>query len=204
MNFDMDLWDTIEAKEFGEYETLELGGHEIVIMDAREYKSEISGNISLKVSVDIAGNDKQKGFFKKQYDENTNMDKKWSNGATKYLSLKNEQLAYLKGFITSVEKSNTNFKFNKKGKWEQLNGLKLAGVFGLEEYQKEDGTIGTSIKLVQFRSLDKLSEIKIPRVKLLDGTFVEYEDYKNTSNLQKNAENIFGNAVVISEDSLPF
>lgn len=204
MNFNVDLWNTTEAKEFGEYESLELGGHEIVIMDAREYKSEISGNTSLKVSVDIAGNDKQKGFFQKQYDENTNMDKKWSSGATKYLSLKDEQLAYLKGFITSLEKSNNNFKFNIKGNWEQLKGLKLAGVFGLEEYQKEDGTIGTATKLTQFRSLDKLNEIKIPKVKLLDGTFIEYEDYKNTSNSQRSAENIFGSAVVISEDALPF
>lgn len=204
MNFDLDLFEKTEAKEFGEYEALELGGHEIVIMDAREYKSDFSGNTSLKVSIDIAGNDKQKGFFQKQYDENTNMDKKWSSGATKYLSLKDEQLAYLKGFITSLEKSNNNFKFNVKGTWEQLKGLKLAGVFGLEEYQDSEGKTKTAIKLVQFRSLDKLNEIKIPKVKLLDGTFVEYEDYKNTSNLQKSAENIFGSAVVISEDSLPF
>lgn len=187
MNFNMNLWDTTEAKEFGEYETLELGGHEITILDAREYKSEASGNISLKIAVDISGNDKQKGFFQKQYDENPDMNKKWSSGATKYLSLKDEQLPYLKGFITSLEKSNPTFKFNKNGKWEQLEGLRLAGQFGLEEYQKQDGTVGTATKLVQFRSLDKLKEIKIPRVKLLDGTFVEYEEYKkgvstNTNN----------------------
>lgn len=201
MNFNMDLWETTEAKEFGEYENLDLGGHEIVILDAREHKSEFSGNISLKISVDISGNDKQKGFFKKQYDENTSADKKWPTGAVKYLSLKDEQLGYLKGFITSLEKSNPNFKFNKKGTWEQLKKLKLAGQFGLEEYKKQDGTIGTCTKLVQFRSLDKLNEIKIPKVKLLDGSFVEYEEYKN-----KNATNPFSNAVEIEldPDSLPF
>ena len=191
MNFNMDLWDKTEAKEFGEYENLELGGHEIIILDAREHKSEFSGNISLKISVDISGNDKQKGFFKKQYDENTSADKKWSTGAVKYLSLKDEQLGYLKGFITSLEKSNPNFKFNKKGTWEQLKNLKLAGQFGLEEYKKQDGTIGTCTKLVQFRSLDKLNEIKIPKVKKLDGSFVEYEDYKETKT-KKNNSNPFG------------
>ena len=179
MNFNLDLFEKKEGKEFGEFEALELGGHEIVIMDAREYTSEISGNTSLKVSVDIGGNDKQKGYFKKQYDENTNADKKWSNGATKYLSLKNEQIAYLKGFITSLEKSNSNFKFNTKGTWEQLKGLKLAGQFGLEEYQDNEGKIKTATKLIQFRSLDKLKEIKIPKVKLLNGELVEYEEYKN-------------------------
>ena len=191
MNFNMDLWDETEAKEFGEYENLELGGHEIVILDAREHKSEFSGNISLKISVDISGNDKQKGFFKKQYDENTSADKKWPTGSVKYLSLKDEQLGYLKGFITSLEKSNPGFKFNKKGTWEQLKNLKLAGQFGLEEYKKQDGTIGTATKLVQFRSLDKLKDIKIPKVKKLDGSLVEYEDYKETKTV-KNNSNPFG------------
>ena len=191
MNFNMDLWETTEAKEFGEYENLELGGHEIVILDAREHKSEFSGNISLKISVDISGNDKQKGFFKKQYDENTSTDKKWPTGAVKYLSLKDEQLGFLKGFITALEKSNPNFKFNKKGTWEQLKNLKLAGQFGLEEYKKQDGTIGTATKLVQFRSLDKLKDIKIPKVKKLDGSLVEYEDYKETKTV-KNNSNPFG------------
>ena len=157
MNFNMDLWDKIEAKEFGDFETLELGGHEIVIMDAREYTSEFTGNTSLKVSVDIAGNDKQKGYFKNQYDENTNNDKEWPSGSVKYLSLKDEQLAYLKGFITSLEKSNNNFKFNTKGNWEQLKGLKLAGQFGLEEYKDNEGNIKTVIKLVQFFRADNCS-----------------------------------------------
>ena len=191
MNFNMDLWDETEAKEFGEYENLELGGHEIVILDAREHKSEFSGNISLKISVDISGNDKQKGFFNIHYDENTSTDKKWPTGAVKYLSLKDEQLGFLKGFITALEKSNPNFKFNKKGTWEQLKNLKLAGQFGLEEYKKQDGTIGTATKLVQFRSLDKLKDIKIPKVKKLDGSLVEYEDYKETKTV-KNNSNPFG------------
>ena len=202
MNFNMDLWDKIEAKEFGDFETLELGGHEIVIMDAREYTSEFTGNTSLKISVDIAGNDKQKGFFKNQYDENTNNDKKWPSGSVKYLSLKDEQLTYLKGFITSLEKSNNNFKFNTKGNWEQLKGLKLAGQFGLEEYKDNEGNIKAATKLVQFRSLDKLNEIKIPKVKLLDGSFMEYEDYKNRSiNIANDKSN---DVVEINSDSLPF
>lgn len=201
MNFNKNLWETTEAKEFGDFETLELGGHEVVIMNAEEYTSVITGNTSLKISVDIAGNDKQKGFFKKQYDENKDANKKWPSGATKYLSLKDEQIAYLKGFITALEKSNNNFKFDTNGTWEQLKNLKVAGVFGLEEYEKEDKTIGTAIKLVQFRSLDKLNEIKIPKVKKIDGTFVEYEDYKNN---KSNSLAPFESSVEITDDMLAF
>lgn len=207
MNFNMDLYEKSEAKEFGDYETLELGGHELVIMDAREYISEQSGKTSLKVSVDIAGKDEQKGFFQKRYDEakKTDAKAKWSSGGVKYLSLSDEQIGYLKGFITALEKSNPNFKFNLKGKWEQLNNLKIAGQFGLEEFEKQDGTIGTATKLIQFRSLDKLNEIKIPKVRKIDGTLVDYEEYKNTTQLQSTATEIFGDKVVeITDNMLPF
>ena len=205
MNFNLDLFEKTEGKEFGEIERLELGGHELVILDAREYKSEISGNVSLKVSVDIGGKDKQKGFFQKQYDNNTLSERKWPAGGVKYMSLKDEQLGFLKGFITALEKSNPNFKFNTKGTWEQLKGLKIAGQFGLEEYEKQDGDIGTATKLVQFRSLDKLNEIKIPKVKLLNGDMVEYEEYKKMNDENKQLNDLFGDSVVeISNEQLPF
>ena len=70
LGFDVKDWEEAEAKEVGEFEVLELGGHEVVIKDARIYESEFSGNQSLKVCVDIAGNDKQKGYFEKQLREN--------------------------------------------------------------------------------------------------------------------------------------
>lgn len=193
MNFNKDLWEKVEPKEFGEYEALELGGHEIVILDAREHTSEFSGNTSLKISVDIAGNDKQAGFFKKQYDEDTRQDKKWPNGAVRYVSLKDEQIEYLKGFITSLENSNPNFKFNTNGTWEQLKGLKCAGQFGLEQYEKQDGTFGFATRLLRFRSLNKLSEIEVPKVRFLDGSSIDYEEYKEVQKIsnqnQKTTQN---------------
>lgn len=205
MNINKELYNTVEAKEIGEFEKLELGGHEVVILDAREYQSTMTGNISLKISVDIGGNDKQKGFFKKQYDANTNKEKYWSNSAIKYISLKDEQLSYLKGFITALEKSSPSFKFNLNGSWEQLKNLKCAAQFGQEEYQKQDGTITLTTKLLQFRSLDKLDEIKVPDIKLLNGSFVKPEDYKKQDDLVKKATDLFGSDMVeISGSELPF
>jgi len=199
MNFNKDLFEKTEAKEFGEFESLALGGHEIVILSAEEYKSPVSGNVSLRVCVDIAGNDEQAGFFKKQYDAQTG-DKKWPTGGVRYLSLKDDQLAYLKGTITAIENSNTGFTFNPNGTWEQLKGKKLAGVFGLEEFEDQEGKLKTATKLTQFRSLDKLNEIKIPKVKKLDGTFVDYEDYKNATS--KIVNEVFeGN---VQTDEAPF
>ena len=203
LGFDLKDWEETEAIEMGDFETLELGGHEVVIMDARLYTSEQSGNTSLKICVDIAGNDKQKGFFKKQYDNNTLSEKKWPTGGTRFLSLKKENLGYTKGTITAIEKSNKGFKFDTSKGWEQLNGLKCAGVFGLEEYVDQEGKTRTTTKLVQFRSLDKLGEIKIPDVKLLDGTRVDIDDY-NEFYRNKKEDNTLNNAVEISPESLPF
>lgn len=200
MNFNKDLFEKAEAKEFGDFEVLELGGHELVILDAREYTSEISGNTSLKVSVDIGGMDKQAGFFKKQYDENTNPEKKWPNGAVKYLSLKDEQIEYLKGFITAVENSNKGFKFDNNGTWEQLKGKKIAGQFGLEEYTDSENKIRTATKLLRFRSLTKLGEITIPSVKTIDGDYVDYDDYMET----RRNNNSNDAAIEIPNDALPF
>ena len=187
MNFDLNEYNKAEAKEFGEYETLENGGHIVEIIDAREHTSEFSGKVSLKVSVDTAKNDKQPGFFKAAFDNSTNANKKWPNGGIKYISLANDQLQFLKGFITSLERSNKGFKFNTSGTWEQLKGLKCAAQFGQEEFEKQDGTIGLATKLLGFRSLDKLDEIKVPAIKKLDKTPVNnFKDFEGVVEIDDN------------------
>lgn len=196
-------WDSVQANT-GDYESLKLGAHEVVIKDAYEYTG-MTGNKSLKVEVDIAGNDEQKGFFQKQYDNNTLSERKWPSAGCKYISLKEDDtcVAMFKGFTTVVENSNQGYKWNFDEK--SLIGKKLCAVFGLEEYEKQDGSIGTATKLVQFRSLDKLNEIKIPKVKLLNGDMVEYEEYKKMNDENKQLNDLFGDSVVeVTSGDLPF
>ena len=193
-------WEQVEAVEYGEREMLELGGHVVVIRNAAEYTGQ-TGNSSLKVCVDIAPGDKQAGFFQKQFDDNPNSDKKWSNGATKYVSLKEEHAGMLKAFTTAVEKSNPGYTWN----WDEtsLKGKKLVGVFGLEEYEKQDGTIGTATRLVQFRSIDKLNEVKIPKVRLLNGSTMDHEEYKNSRSNQSQTIEYTGDSIDGFLNSLP-
>jgi hypothetical protein len=198
-------WEKVEpAKEFGEFESLKLGGHECVIKSAVEYTG-MTGNTSLQICVDIAGNDEQKGFFQRQFDDNKNSDKRWPSGAIKYISLKEDDqcVAMFKGFITTLENSNNNFK------WEfdesKLVGLKLAGVWGLEEYQNDKGETKTATKLTQFRSLDKLKEIKVPKVKTLDGQYIAYDEYMSGKRFSVTiAKGIFNNVTTDETDDLPF
>lgn len=194
-------WDAVEVMEF-DYTKIELGGHKGIIMKAEEYTSPQSGKTSLKVSVDTAKDDKQPEYFKEQYKNDTRIDRKWSNSAIKYISLGEEenQVKMLKAFITAYENSN-NCQFDWNKDWEQLTCKKIGLVFGAEEYENQAGELKTNNKLREFRSIDKVDNIKIPKVKLLDGTYVDYEEYIER---QDNPLSDFKNEMEINPDSLPF
>lgn len=179
-----DNYDEIEVNQ--EFERLTLGGHKGIIKSVEEYTSQISGNTSLKVEVDTDKDDKQPAYFQTQYDNNTNENKKWSTSATKYVSLKQDEncVRMLKGFITAVENSNPNFTYDWNKDIDQLKGKKVGLVFGLEEYEDQEGKLKTATKLNQFRSLDKIENVSIPRVKLLDNTYIDYEEYSEMSKVK--------------------
>ena len=196
------LYDEIEIKEF-DYVPISVGGHKGIIMKAEEYTSDFSGKKSLKVYVDTASDDKQPEYFKKQYENDTRIDRKYPNGAIKYVPLGEEenQVKMLKAFITAYENSN-NCKFDWNKNWEQLTGKKIGLVFGMDEYQNQAGELKTVNKLREFRSIDKVDNIKIPKVKKLDNSYVDYEEYINSKNSEPFSD--FGNTVEFSENDFPF
>ena len=191
-------FDKIEAKGMDDFRGLPIGAYECVIMDARVNHNEQSGKDTFKVSVDIASGE-FKDYFRKMYENDTRIDRKWNNNAVKYLSYTGDNVAYFKGFITTVENSNANYKWD----WDEtkLKGKKVCGVFQYEEYEKQDRTKGIKVRLSKFRSLDKMKDIEVQNsVKKLDGTYVDYEEYITS----KNANNVEDAYVEVSEDMLPF
>ena len=198
------MYDEITINE--SYEKISLGGHRGIIKNIIEYTSAISGNTSLKVEVDTSADDKQPNYFQKQFDENTNMDKKWSNSGTKYVSLKQDEncIKMLKAFITSVENSNPNFTYDWNKEVDQLKGKKVGLVFGLEEYQNDKGETKTSIKLTQFRSIDKVYNVRIPNVRLLNGSYMPIDDYNEIKEEKSNSNSFkeFTDLVEITDNLL--
>ena len=197
-------YDEININE--EFEKLELGGHKGIIIKAEEYTSDFSGKKSLKVYVDTASDDKQPEYFKKQYENDTRIDRKYPNGAIKYVPLGEEenQIKMLKSFITAYENSN-NCQFDWNKDWEQLKGKKIGIVFGQEEYTSQDGTTKLATKLNQFRSIDKVDNVQIPKVKLLDGSYVSYDDYmERKENLSSKINDLFGEVPEVNSEDLPF
>ena len=198
------MYDEITINE--SYEKISLGGHRGIIKNIIEYTSAISGNTSLKVEVDTSADDKQPNYFQKQFDENTNMDKKWSNSGTKYVSLKQDEncIKMLKSFITSVENSNPNFTYDWNKEVDQLKGKKVGLVFGLEEYQNDKGETKTSMKLTQFRSIDKVDNVRIPNVRLLNGSYMPIDDYNEIKEEKSNSSSFkeFTDLVEITDNLL--
>ena len=198
------MYDEITINE--SYEKISLGGHRGIIKNIIEYTSAISGNTSLKVEVDTSADDKQPNYFQKQFDENTNMDKRWSNSGTKYVSLKQDEncIKMLKSFITSVENSNPNFTYDWNKEVDQLKGKKVGLVFGLEEYQNDKGETKTSIKLTQFRSIDKVDNVRIPNVRLLNGSYMPIDDYNEIKEEKNNSSSFkeFSDLVEITDNLL--
>ena len=195
-------WDAVEVMEF-DHTPISLGGHKGIIMKAEEYTSPQSGKTSLKVSVDTAKDDKQPEYFAEQYKNDTRIDKRWSNSAIKFISLGEEenQVKMLKAFITAYENSN-NCKFDWNKDWEQLKGKKIGIIFGQEEYTSQDGTTKLATKLREFRSIDKVDNVKIPKVKKLDNSYVDYEEYIKSKNSEPFSD--FENVIEIKDSDLPF
>lgn len=197
-------YDNIEVNL--EFIPISLGGHKGIILGVEEYTSPISGNTSLKVSVDTSKDDVQPDYFTEQYKSDTRPEKKWSNSAIKYVSLKEDEncVRMLKGFITSVENSNNGFVYDWNKEVDQLKGKKVGLVFGLEEYTNNDGETKTITKLNQFRSIDKINEVKIPKVKLLNGDLIEYDEYKNRIKVNELKQEFGSSVVEIPNEELPF
>ena len=193
-------FDKIEAKGMDDFKSLPIGAYECVIKDARINHNEQSGKDTFKVSVDIASGE-YKDYFQKMYESDTRIDKKWSNNAVRYLAFTGDNVAYFKGFITTVENSNVGYTWD----WDEtkLKGKKVCGVFQYEEYEKQDGTKDVKVRLNKFRSLDKMKDIEVSdKVKMLNGSYMSIDDYNERKEENNDPFKEFGDIVEIDDNIL--
>lgn len=165
----------------GEYERLEAGGYICKIVSAKEEKSKNTGKRMLVIALDIIEGDK-KDFFRKRFDENASPDKKWPAGAIYRQMLEGEKaVGFLKGVMTSLEASNDSFKWD----WDEkkLANLKCGAIFGEEEYEKLDGSIGTTTKVKFIRTVETIQngKFKVPELKKLPQKGDAFEDFVNST-----------------------
>lgn len=153
----------------GEFVSLELGGHILVIKQVDELKSK-NGKPMLKVSFDTSDTDKQPHYFADQFRNDIRPDKKWPNNGVCYILTEDEYgncSKSFKTFTTSVEKSNAGFSVVWGDGFAQCFKNKLiGGVFGIVE-EEYNGNRSKKHKLRWFRSTEKIAEADIPEAKLL-------------------------------------
>ena len=193
-------WNEVEAKGMDDFRGLPIGAYECIIKDARINHNEQSGKDTFKVSVDIA-NGEYKDYFQKMYEADTRIDRKWNNNAVRYLAFSGDNVAYFKGFITTVENSNVGYTWD----WDEtkLKGKKVCGVFQYEEYEKQDGTKGVKVRLSKFRSLEKMKDIEVSdSVRLLNGSYMTIDDYNERKEESNDPFEAYGNSVEITDDIL--
>jgi hypothetical protein len=133
----------------GEYETLKAGGYVCKIVQAIDGKSS-TGKPMMTILFDITEGD-NKDFFKRRFDsaKKTNADAKWK-GVFRQLT-DGKSTPFFKGVITSIEESNPGYKFNFDE--NTLKGKLFGGIFGREQYQKNNGEYAWDTKCQNIRSI---------------------------------------------------
>ena len=157
-------YDEVQAQ--GEYTPVELGGHYMTIKQVEEMKSK-TGRDMIKVCFDFDANDKQAGYFTESFKNDIRPDKKWSNQATQYTLVYDEDgksSKSFKTFCTCVEHSNSGFQVAWCDNWgAQFKNKKIGGVFG-EEMDYYNGEVKKKRVLRWFISTDKVASTPIPQI----------------------------------------
>lgn len=155
----------------GDFQALPAGGYICKILKAEEVTSQ-TGRPMLVLLFDIAEGE-YKDFFRAQYDriKDSNPDAKWG-GVYRQLT-DGKSIGFFKGMVTSIEVSNTGYKWN----WDEktLTGKLFGGVFGREQYESYNGDLKWSTKCQNIRSVEAIKKgVEIPEDKLLRGAGNQY------------------------------
>lgn len=147
----------------GEYETLEPGGYICVIKKAESVMSSKNSPM-ISILFDISEGE-HKGFYERIWKSSENKENHKWRGTFNQLT-GGKSTPFFKGMITAIEESNPGYKWN----WDEssLKGKLFGGVFGREQYTKQDGTNAMSVKCVFIRCVDAVKKgITPPADKML-------------------------------------
>lgn len=173
-------WNNVQEAE--EFQRLLSGGYICGIVRVED----VPEKEYLRIEYDIAD-----GEFKNYYRQQAQRNPDWNWGGVLIRSYKEKALPFFKAFLTAVEKSNTGFKFNNDEKTlvRKLVGLVLAE----EEYQKQNGDIGTRLYVAQVHTVDAIrkGKFEVPKLKKLSGSAAP-------------VTNEFQTIPAVSDEDLPF
>ena len=183
-------WSDVKSDDYITYDKLEMGPHFCVVKNVKldKFQGKNGEFQTLTILLDTSDKDKQPLFYSNRYKIDAESDAtkaKWK-GTYKLFIPKNDgsegdetTKKILKTFITSIERSNPGYDW-EKANWDEktLVGKQFIGVFGLREFETNDGRVIPFTECRSVRSTENdISKINIPKVKLLDNTYKDYEEY---------------------------
>ena len=196
-------FETVQAP--GEFNPIKAGGYSCKIMQVEEMQSK-SGLDMLKISIDVADGE-YKDYYAKLYKADTRQEKKW--GGVLYLVV-DESTEYgtknLKGFTTSVEKSNAGFSIVWGDKFcTTLKGKSIGCLFRKEQYINTMNETKWITKPFQFRSVEGALSADVPEDKYLDGVVTNQGQSNNQGNLNEGFQSAIAEGFQsVIEEELPF
>lgn len=160
------------TQSFGDFTTLELGGHVCVIKKVEEITSK-TGKEMIKISLDTDRSDSQPNFYMDRWNNDTRDSKRW--GCVVYQLVYDAKGNTSKGFKTFIEMvAKSNQGFNVDAIWGDnfanfFTNKLVGGVFGREEYYNNYGESKFAIKCTGFRTVQDVRDGKVepPKDKLL-------------------------------------
>lgn len=132
------------------------------------------------------------GDFKNYYRDRLSRRPDW-NLPSFIKSYKEKALGFFKKFLEAVEASNPGYKFDDDER--KLRGKKIGLVLGEEEYRKQDGSIGVTLRVVDFLPIAdiKAGKFEVPKRKTL-ASEPSYAAPVNTSDFEE----------ITDDEDLPF
>lgn len=170
----------------GDFQRLPVGGYVCRIMKVEDKVSPQKGSPYLSIIYDIA-----EGDYKDFYADDWGNDNEWAHESQHYYTP--NAMGMFKGFLKAIDESNsTTFSAEAETGFDErkLIGLLVGYVIGEEEYEGNDGSVKTKLKV---RSTKNIQAIR-------DGRFKMPE----TKKLAESAEPASEPLSEITDDDLPF
>lgn len=160
-------WESVQA--FADKPKLPVGAYVCRIKQAKVQNTDWGDQLAVLFDIEEG---EYAGFYQREFNANTEQDKKWKGVLRLWLPLDNGDVKdeytkrTLKGFVTSVEKSNPGYAWA----WDEstLAGKMVGVLFREEEWEKDDRT-GWAVRPYQARTVETVrnGDYKIPDSKPL-------------------------------------
>lgn len=183
-------WENVKPVEQGSGNSLPAGAYVVKILNVEN----VEKKQYLKIEFDIYEGE-YKGYFSKLKETK----KKWYGNY--YRTYDEKSASYFKSFITAIERSNANYKWDFDE--TKLIGKVFCLSFGYEEYEADDGSIKKSLRPRYAHSVEALKkgEVKTPKTKELIRN-IPYQPNPIFQVYEKQVED--KPKIDIKDDDLPF